>query len=204
MSSRTSSQIRLVSSPTVRTRTPSAIVAGERRAEVSTQRTCHGVEALDVHTDDAVTPPDFSARADAGGEPTASDRNDDDIGTCVEELPADRPLPCDDGGIVEGREESPIVVPRQPSSVLLRLLVGVAVTDDVGAERFGPADLRARSADGHHGVRTQTKTLRGPRHPRVRDCPPTRRPPAGDLRRPSATNMAWQSTPDPPPLVGAR
>src|SRR5690606_14776083 len=96
-------------------------------------------------------------RADAADEPAAADRHEDRRGRGLplpRQLDADRPLSRDHVGIAERVDEHELFALGELQRVLVRLVIGVAVQDDLAAERAYRVDLDRRRARRHddHGA----------------------------------------------------
>ncbi len=132
------------------------------------QRLEHRVGFVRLHAEDPyVRPERLHVTGDPGDQAAAADRHEDrgDVAEAMpQDLIADRPLARDDEVVVERRHERHAGRLRQLVAVRLRVLVGVAGQDDVGAEVADRLDLDLRRRLRHDDERAQAEVSGGERH----------------------------------------
>src|SRR6185312_12944425 len=150
------------------------------------QRLVHRRGVLGLDTDDAHPRVEIlDEDRDAGNEPSATDRNEYGIelpAALARDLHADRALPGDHVGVVEGMHEREISLTAQLRCALVRRIVVVAVQNRLAAEIDDRLnfDLRGRLRHDDHrghaasasGERDALRVIAGRRayHAAARDC----------------------------------
>ena len=103
---------------------------------------------------------------DAADQPAAADGDDQrvEVGLRAQHLDAYRALAGDDQLVVERVDEGQALLVGELQRVLARLVEGVAVQHDLGAEAARALDLDHRRRQRHHDHRAQAQPLRVVRH----------------------------------------
>ena len=141
---------------------PSAIVAWPDSLVAAVHRVPGRREALGLHADDAdVGPHRLGRRRHAGDQAAAADRDDERVDRRLlrQHLERDRALAGDDVAVVERMDDRVAALGGEREAGDARVLEGVALQHDLGAEAARVLDLDARREARHHDRRRDAHAL---------------------------------------------